>query len=396
MSPSPVAFVVQRYGRDVTGGSEALARAVAERLGALHEVTVFTTCARDYVTWRNELPAGEEDVAGVRVRRFPVEEERDLAAFNAFAEPLYARETTRREELEFLRLQGPVVPSLVEALRAEKDRFAAVVFFTYLYYPTVLGLEAAPERSVLVPTTHDEPPLRFSIYREAFARPRAFAFLTPAERALVEERFGTFGRPAAVAGMGVDVSPPGEVGAFRARHGLERPYALYAGRIDAGKGCAALLAHHESYRRRAARDAADLVLIGRLAMEEPRQQGVRWLGFLSEEEKAAAMAGAVAVVCPSPYESLSIVLLEGLALGTPGLVSAASPVLREHCLRSNAGLFYGDGDEYAEALDLLVREGALRAALGANGRRYVDEEYRWSVVLERWAGLLAAVAREGP
>jgi len=59
VSRTPVAFVVQRYGADVTGGSEALARAVAERLSAFHEITVFTTCARDYVTWRNELAAGK-------------------------------------------------------------------------------------------------------------------------------------------------------------------------------------------------------------------------------------------------------------------------------------------------------------------------------------------------
>ncbi len=391
MSRRPVAFVVQRYGPGVTGGSEALARAVAERLSSFHEVTIFTTCARDYVTWRNELPAGESQESGVRVRRFAVEEERDLAAFNAFAEPLYARARTPEEEIEFLRKQGPVVPALVEALRAEKDRYAAVVFFTYLYYPTYWGLQAAPERSVLVPTTHDEPPLAFSIYREVFARPRAFAFLTPAEQELVRSRFGTGDRPVAVAGMGVEPPPPGDVAAFRARHGLAGPYALYAGRIDAGKGCAAMLAHHERYRREK-KDAAELVLLGRLAMPEPRQEGVRYLGFLSEEEKATAMAGAAAVVCPSPYESLSIVLLEGFALGTPGLVNAGSAVLEEHCLRSNAGLFYADGDEYAEALDLLVREQKLRDTLGANGRRYVDAEYRWSVVLDRWRALLAAVA----
>jgi glycosyltransferase involved in cell wall biosynthesis len=386
-----VAFVVQRYGRDVTGGSEALARAVAERLLPSHEVTVFTTCARDYVTWRNELAPGEEEVGGVRVRRFPVAEERDLAAFNAFAEPLYVRPRSPAEEIEFLRRQGPYVPSLVEALRAEKDRFGAVVFVTDLYYPTYWGLRAAPERSILVPTTHDEPPLRFSIYREVFERPRAFAFLTPAERELVRSRFGGDDRPAAVAGMGVEVAGPGDLAGFRQRHGLSGPYALYAGRIDAGKGCAAMLGHHERYRRQG-EGAAELVLIGRLAMEEPRRDGVRYLGFLSEEEKATAMAGAVAVVCPSPYESLSIVLLEGLALGTPGLVNGSSAVLKEHCLRSNAGLFYEDGDEYGEALDLLVRNEALRDALGANGRRYVDAGYRWSVVLGRWRGLLAAVS----
>jgi glycosyltransferase involved in cell wall biosynthesis len=391
LSRPAVAFVVQRYGPDVTGGAETLARAVAERLTPSHELTVFTTCARDYVTWRNELPAGESEEAGVRVRRYPVAEERDLAAFNAFAEPLYGRAHTREDEVEFLRRQGPVVPSLVEALRHDKGRYAAVVFFTYLYYPTYWGLQAAPERSVLVPTTHDEPPLAFAIYREVFARPRAFAFLTPAEQELVRSRFGTGGRPAAVAGMGVEPLPAGDVAAFRARHGLVGPYALYAGRIDAGKGCAAMLAYHQRYRRDKA-GPAELVLLGRLAMPEPREEGVRYLGFLSEEDKATAMAGAVAVVCPSPYESLSIVLLEGFSVGTPGLVNAGSPVLEEHCLRSNAGLFYADGEEYAEALDLLVRHRELRAALGANGRRYVDAEYRWDVVLDRWRALIAAAA----
>jgi glycosyltransferase involved in cell wall biosynthesis len=386
-----VAFVVQRYGADVTGGSEALARAVAERLLSFHAVTVFTTCARDYVTWRNEFPAGEEEVAGVRVLRFPVEEERDLAEFNAFAEPLYGRPRTREEEIEFVRRQGPYAPSLVEALKAEKDGFGAVVFFTYLYYPTYWGLRAAPERSVLVPTTHDEPPLRFSIYREVFDRPRAFAFLTPAEQELVRARFGVGDRPAVVAGMGVEVKEPGDLAAFRHRHGLSGPYALYAGRIDEGKGCGMMLAYHERYRREK-QGAAELVLIGRLAMPEPRQEGVHCLGFLSEEEKVTAMAGALAVVCPSPYESLSIVLLEGLSLGTPALVNAGSPVLKEHCLRSNAGLFYADGDEYAEAMDLLARDEPLRSALGANGRRYVDAEYRWSVVLDRWQVLLRSVS----
>jgi glycosyltransferase involved in cell wall biosynthesis len=152
-----------------------------------------------------------------------------------------------------------------------------------------------------------------------------------------------------------------------------------------------MLAHHARYRA-LKQGKAELLLIGRLAMPLPPQDGVRYLGFLSEEEKAAAMAGARAVVCSSPYESLSIVLLEGMALGTPGLVNARSPVLEEHCRRSNAGLFYADADEYAEALELLVRDDRLHAALGRNGREYVAAEYRWEVVLDRWRELIAAAA----
>jgi glycosyltransferase involved in cell wall biosynthesis len=386
-----IAFVVQRYGPEITGGSESLARAVAERLTAFYRITVYTTCARDYVTWRNELPAGDSEVAGVRVRRFAVEEERDLDAFNRYSDELYGRARTHEEEIQWLRRQGPYTPRLIEALEAEASAFRAVVFFTYLYYPTYWGLRGpAAARSVLVPTTHDEPPLRFGIYDEVFARARAFAFLTPAEEALVRARFDLRGRPAAVAGMGVDVPASVDVAAFRRKHGVDRPYALYAGRIDAGKGCAELVAHYARYRARGG--TADLILIGTLAMTLPPVPGLRHLGYLPEDEKHAALAGASVVACPSPYESLSIALLEGFAVGTPGLVNAASAVLKEHCLRSNAGLFYGDGDEFAEALQRLIDDPALRRALGDSGRRYVAASYRWDVVLDRYRALIEAAA----
>ena len=386
-----IAFVVQRYGPEVTGGSESLARAVGERLAASYRITVYTTCARDYVTWRNELPAGESEVGGIRVRRFPVEEERDLDAFNRYSDELYGRSRMYDEELDWLRRQGPYAPRLVEALAADAHAYRAVVFFTYLYYPTYWGLGGpASAHSVLVPTTHDEPPLRFGIYDEVFARPRAFGFLTPAEEALVRSRFDLRGRPAAVAGMGVDVPRPADAAAFRRKYEIAAPYALYAGRIDAGKGCAELVAHYARYRARGG--TTDLILIGTLAMGLPPVPGLRHLGYLSEDEKHAALASASVVVGPSPYESLSISLLEGFAVGTPGLVNAASAVLKEHCLRSNAGLFYADGDEFGEALARLDGDSDLRRALGEAGRRYVKAEYRWDVVLERYRALIEAAA----
>ena len=271
-----MAFVVQRYGEGITGGSESLARAVAERLASDYRITVFTSCARDYVTWRNELPRGSSAWAAstsgdfrlaqsgtsrhsTRSRnrstdsRKPDRQEVQThgaegrgygQSFGAGASGGLAPKSGSSSAFRGRRCLGSS-----SALRAERDRFAAFVFFTYLYYPTYWGLAAVPERAVLVPTTHDEPPLRFSIYREVFAAPRAFGFLTPAEEALVRRRFDVGGRPVVLTGMGVDVPAAPDVPAFRARHGIGRPYAIYAGRIDAGKGCAEMLAHHERYRQ---------------------------------------------------------------------------------------------------------------------------------------------------
>ena len=277
-------------------------------------------------------------------------------------------------------------------MEACRDRFDAFVFFTYLYFPTYWGLRVAPERSVLVPTAHDEPPLRFGIYRSVFQAARALVFCSEPERALVDERFRVGDVPAWVAGIGVETQPHPDVEGFRIRHDVRGPYLLYAGRIDAGKGCDELLAFYDRYRRDC-RGAASLLLIGRLAMPEPRVPGVRYLGYLTEAEKHAALAGASAVVCPSPYESLSIVLLEALSLGSPALASARSPVLKDHCLRSNGGLYYASEDEFVEAADRLVREAGLRRAMGERGRAYVAENYRWDVVLAKYRSAIAAVSR---
>lgn len=392
MSRPRVAFVVQRYGADVTGGSESLARELSERLLPRYEIEVLTSCARDYVTWRNELPAGEQVLGGVRVRRFPAAAERDLQSFNRFSEPLYAKQASAAEEAEWLERQGPYVPELVAHLERHAADYYAVVFFTYLYYPTVAGLRVAGRRSLLVPTAHDEPPLRFSMYRDTFQAARALAFCSGPERELVAARFGLRGRPEAVTGMGVLVPERPAVEAFKIRHDVRAPYLVYAGRIDAGKGVDELLAHYVRYRQ-GFRGAAELLLLGRLAMPEPRLPGVRHLGFLDEGEKHAALAGATAVLCPSPYESLSIVLLESLAHGTPVLVTARSAVLLDHCRRSNAGLWYEDAAEFAETLDLLVHRPELRDALGSRGRAYVAEHYCWPAVLERYAELIEAAGR---
>jgi glycosyltransferase involved in cell wall biosynthesis len=355
------------------------------------EVTVFTSCARDYVTWRNELPPGEQSLNGVRILRFPVEAERELASFNRLSDTLYGSAGNEPQELEWLKRQGPEVPRLVQRLEAERACYDAVVFFTYLYFPTYWGLRAVPERAILVPTAHDEPPLRLGIYRAVFSLPKAFAFCSTPEEALVRARFVLAGKPTEVTGIGVEVPEGPDVEEFKIRYDVHGPYALYAGRIDAGKGCDAMLAHYARYRRDRG-GAAELLLIGRLAMPEPRVPGVRYLGFLREDEKHAALAGARAVICPSPYESLSIVLLEAMALGAPVLATARSPVLEDHCRRSNAGLFYGNQAEFVEALDLLVNAEALRQRLGENGRAYVRDNYRWDAVLARYRGLIDAVA----
>ena len=411
MDDRPLALVVQRYGAEIVGGSEALCRSVAEMLAAHRPVEVLTTCARDYQTWRNEYPAGDSMLNGLRVRRFPVDFERhrraneimsgilgglSLTDYSQYKEMLRAEigRTSQSQQLDLLRLQGPYSTPLWDFLRTQHDNYAQIVFFTYLYATTFFGSQQVPAgKTVLIPTAHDEAPIFLPVFREMFARFPAYIFLTPEERAFVEETFPVERARKATIGMPVELPVQPDSTRFRARYGINGPFLLYAGRIDTTKGCDRLLALYRAARRDL---PLPLILIGHRVMDLPRDPDIRYLGMLSEQDKLDAMAAATVFLNPSPFESFSIVILEAMLCGTPVLVNGHCEVLKGHIQRSRGGLYYETAYEFVEALKLLVADEVLRIRMGNNGKTYVRQNYARDAVCTAYQCFLDGQAKLPP
>lgn len=382
--------VVQRYG-DVAGGAEAHARMLVQRLRKHVDVEVATTTARDYWTWDGDqfLP-GEDAVDDVVVHRFPV---RGGRARDFRVREWHAQDPNRSlaDERAFLRAQGPVVPDLLEFLFQRGRDFDHVLFFTYIYYPTVYGLPLVPERAVLVPTAHDEWALRLTAYRALFHAARAIAFNSAEERELVHRLFANRRIPHEVVGVGVDAAADASAERFRAKHGLEGPLLFYLGRIVESKGCDQLFEFFARWKDEDRARRATLVVAGRAEMAIPRRDDVRHLGYLADDEKFDAYAACDAFVLPSPMESLSIVTLEAWAMGKPVVCREVCDVVREMSRRANAGLWYRTYPEFAEVLDLVFSNRALGERLGDNGRAFVGRTYTWPIVVEKYLDLFAEV-----
>jgi glycosyltransferase involved in cell wall biosynthesis len=379
---SRLLFVVPRFGRDIVGGAETLVRGLATRAaGPAEDVTVATTCAVDHTRWENALPAGESVEEGVRTLRFPVGA-RDAVRHAALREMLVTQgRLSYLQELELM-ATGVWSPDLQRYIEERGPEYDLIIFTPYLFATTYWGIQARPERSVLLPCLHDEPDAHMACLRSPFGAAAGWIFNTPAEERLARSMFDV--AEGQVVGAGFDPPAAPARSGFAAEHGLGR-YVVYAGRLERAKNVDVAV---EYVARFADAHEPDLriVLIGSGSYEPPRRVSDRVLrlGYVDDETKRSAYAEAIALVNPSTLESLSLVLLEAWLEGTPALVAAGSDVMREHCRRSGGGLWFSDYSEFAVELSALLEDDELRQGLGRAGMEYVLTQYGWSAVAKRF------------
>lgn len=390
-----IGMVVQRYGEGVDGGAEVHCRAVAQRLAARgHQVTVLTTTAQDYLSWANHFPPGDSELDGVAVKRFPVARRRWMRPFNLWSRKVYRGDQPIDVQWRWLVRQGPYCPELIQHLVDHEGDYQAIVFFTYLYFPTAAGLPLVPRRALLVPTAHDEPTLYLPLFRPVFHLPRVIIYNTHSERELVQRVTGNSQVPGRVVALGIDPPAAGGGAEFKKRHGIDGPMLLYLGRVDVMKGCRDMLEHFARLSGSGGRAGLKLVLVGKQRMEVPKHPGVLSLGFVSDAERDAALDAADLLVMPSPHESLSMVTLEASAAGKPVLVNSQCEVLAAYVDQAGAGLAYRGYEQFQAAVERLLGDPAQAAAMGRAGAAYVAEHYGWEPVLTAYEEEMGWVAEE--
>ena len=160
----------------------------------------------------------------------------------------------------------------------------------------------------------------------------------------------------------------------------EVPTFLYVGRLKRYKGVEIALRALALARG----SRADLILeVAGQGDDRPRLErlagalgigaGVRFLGFVSEEEKRRRLRRAWALVFPSPKEGWGMSNVEAAACGTPALASD-SPGLRESVRDGETGFLvpHGDAPGLAQRMLALAADPALVARLGRGGRALAE------------------------
>jgi len=386
-----IAFVVQRYGLEVNGGAELHCRQLAEHMAKNFIVEVITTKAVGYVTWEDSYKSDVEEINGITVRRFSVKKKRNNKKFNKLSERILQYSSSKEDELVWMKEQGPYSTELIQYIRNNKDSYDIFIFFTYLYYTTFFGLQEVNEKAILIPTAHDEPPIYLSIFNDFFKLPKGIFYNTFQEKKFIEHKFHNeyILNNDGLGGVGVEVPIDISGERFCNKYKLHN-FVLYIGRIEENKGCKDLFKYFREYKRRN-KSEIKLVLIGKEMMRIPEAQDIVSLGFVEEQDKFDALAACNFLILPSLYESLSMVVLEAMSVKKTVLVNGKCDVLREHCIKSNGGLYYTNYYEFEGCMNYLSDNYELICKLGENGKKYVNENYAWKKIEERLSEMITKI-----
>ena len=384
-----IAIVVMRYGEDIVGGAEYHARMIAEHLKKYYEIDVLTTCAKSYHTWANEYPDKIETLNDIRILRFKNVKIRDANKVIAIEEKIFYTDHTKNDEIDWITENGPNCPELVQYIGNHHEDYNFFIFFTFRYYTSYFGILAAKEKAYVVPEAENDPALKLTTTQELFQNVKGIFYNVPEERDLILNRvqFNENEKKWDLIGCGI---PTPEKRSYQKFEKL-KPYILYLGRIEGSKGCYQLFDYYQRLLKENP-SVPNLVLAGCDSIPIPKHKKIHYIGFITETEKESLLANAELLVMPSPYESLSLVTLEAMAGGVPVVVNGDCDVLKGHCIRSNAGLWYRNYEEFKECIAFLLTETETRKKMGWLGMQYIQNNYTWESVERKYLKILKTIS----
>lgn len=405
-----IAFIVQQYGLEMYGGAELHCMRLAEKMASLYNVDVLTTCSLDYLSWANHYPEGKSEINGVTVRRFKVSQIRSWEKMaelekkvkhkiQVFAQKswiklifekltsLVKKKATKEDYINWVVAQGPTTPDLINFIKANEKDYDCLIFFSYLYYPTVFGIHINPQKTIFIPLAHDEWALYMPVFKPLFKLPACIMYNTMAEKRLVNRLYKNETGYADIAGTWVNM--PVDLPGMDVKTELEIywPYILYVGRIDDNKitdqDFEWLLKYIEESRKN-----IKLVLIGNLYRELPVNDHIMYLGFVDEHIKFNLIRQSLFLFQPSRFESLSIVVLEAFAMERPVLVHRDCEVMKDHVDISEGGFYYNDYAGFKNAFEQLEDDTALNNEMGKAGKAYVDKNYSCENIIAKFQNVI--------
>ena len=382
-----IGFVIPWFAEKIPGGAEMELRGLTEHLHKANiEVEILTTCVKEFsADWNVDYyKVGTEKINGILVRRFKVRKRNAEAFHKINAKLMNGEKISLEDEDIFLREMVNSV-DLYEYMFKYKEDYSLFVFIPYMFGTTYYGCQVCPEKSVLIPCLHDESYAYMQRFREVYSKIGGMIFHAKPEENLAKHILNINNVKISTLGEGVNTNLSYNANRFIDKYKITEPFILYAGRKDKGKNVDTLIKYFIEYRARYS-NGLKLVLIGGGNIELPShiKNDIFDLGFLPLQDKYDAYAAATVLCQPSKNESFSLVIMESWLCGRPVLVNGECEVTKHFASISNGGLYFNSYFEFQECINYIVNNYEIAKTMGENGCEFVESNFSWDVIVERY------------
>lgn len=384
-----ITFVIPWYGKDLVGGAESLCRNIVEHLHlAGYSVEVFTTCSQTFHSdWSNFYNEGTYEINEVKVRRF-LADKRDISLFDSINYKLMNKiPISEKEELDWI--ENNINSSdMINAIKKEQEN-RIFLFIPYLYGTTFFGCQACPENSIMIPCFHDEGYVYMKNFISTFQKVRGMIFLSEPEKQLAENILHSIPENITPGG-GVEIDSQGDGENFRKKFNVKN-FLLYTGRKDPGKNVDLLIDYYCKFVEKNG-FLFDLVLTGpgNIQIPEKFNKHIKSL-LLSYEDLSDAYDGAFLTCQPSVNESFSLSIMESWLHSTPVLVHEKCQVTKNHCEKSNGGLYFSNFEEFESCINYFLQNKDKSKIFGKNGNQYVINNYSWNKIISKYVDFITRI-----
>lgn len=394
-----IGFVIPWYSDKIRGGAETELRGIAKHLNASGvDLEILTTCVKEFSSdWSvNFYKEGPADEGGLKVIRFPARK-RDTEVFDQINLKFIKGIPVTPEEEQVFMKEMVNSPKLYEYIKDHQDEYSLFVHIPYMFGTAYYGIQACPEKSVLIPCLHEEAYAHMSIYNEVFSKLKGMIYLASNEMKLANTLYDLSNVKQEVLGAGVDSDFDPVASRFREKFKINDPFILYAGRKDTGKNVDLLIKYFVEFKKRnPSYNTLKLILIGGGEIEIPKDfaSEIIDLGFVDREDKYDACAASLCLCQPSTHESFSIVIMESWLCGRPVLVHENCDVTSAFAVESNSGLYFKDFFDFEGAVKYYIENPETAETMGKTGKQYVSERFTWDVITRKYTDFFKEVSNE--
>ncbi len=355
-------------------------------------VTVFTTTALSTRTYKPYFKKGEFIYKGIDILRFDSKIKKQYSSFQLFTKWLFSGLHSRRDENNWHRQAGPVVPELLNRIQELEDNFDYFFIYGEHSFLNVNIVKKIKKPKILFVLEDKSEVLRLDMFRETLENSDVLVFYSQAQKELYFRIFDSIKdkKNYIIYPITEEKVRSDDIANFKFKHRINNPYLFYYGPLNETSGVGRLLKYFLYYKKLNFA-SLDLLLMGKREMPLLEDSSITILEIYDDKAVFTALKGALFSVHPSLKDVLSYDMMLSLKAGKTFIADVRNHNYKDFIDRTKAGIGYSSYFEFQEGINYLLNNKEIRQKLNRRAYNLYRNRYREEIILEGFLNFLESL-----